>query len=1496
MAGVTPSEQSFKQMWDEAEERFVKITKKPLRSSPKKSLNDVIQDLENRYNESGPADDERNKPRAKELVENVLNCIKLLGGIAAQGASIVFGPANLCYSAVSFLIDIPSQVSSLYDGLADLFQRIFTFLKTFQIYQRIEDFAEVDLELKQTTHKLMISFVTICALSIKVLGPSKLRKAKIAAKLILFGDDSGVGAELSKFKKLVEANSQISDAVTLEVVLESHHDLDSKLKVVHDKLIEASEESGRKLMLIATGLDALVKAENERKLEKAHQDQVDALLKKLSIKMETVQACEQMYQNIRAATVRSTGIGWLHTEPEYETWIRIDSKPDSLLLLTGGEKSGKSFLVSTMINQAASQIPESMQTSMRVSIAYYYFPEPDEKPSRETSVKETQLPTTALKSMAVQIAKHNSQYAKEMAALGDKQAGEAWTDLSCNALWQTLQLAAPKKDVTYFLFFDGLDHVEESKAQELLQVLLNDNSPRLRIMASCNPNFVEKTRSKLDSIGRRIPRIAMEWNNWLDIAAYVEYSMKHNNLLQGKEEETVELLDYIKGKVLELSNGNYDTLRRLLDEIKGAISADKSHDEIRAYLDHDAKQTEPLVAQRTIDSLNAALEPHEITQLNELLAWVIYGKAWFKPQHLKGVLVLFYGRTPAKTVEDKLDGVYRKVLRVDSDGNVVVDSEIEKLLTQVPRVRVDKDTVDDTKPLISMTITINRVDVDTVRRFLWDLSEKANFGKSLPFDALVPMAQAQVKPRITANRADGQLTMTRRCMKLLMADPDSRTESLIPYALKYLPRHLQDLRGRVDEDGIDMAERKEIGRSLVSLLFDTGFIEKHWALGEGLETEWLDGDFLCDALPAWLRDSATADGLLYRYRQWVEQAVSSENPGIVALKDITLMVGRQWLCDRKWENIEAMVLWMLSYLSPDKAQVAGVEVDSTEAQEDAGAGDDTQTDEGALVVARLDEEGPKESNQISRAAEWVEKELKVEHKTSLWYERLGQSFLAFSMAEAAKESYQQAQSMPNASWKCGEGLALAFESEGSLQSAVDEMTSVVSQLKSLPQEQNETNIATSLRRLGGWQVQLGHSEEAISAYREVVELDLHDYETCWTFLGLLIRCQRAGEALEILICMIDQRGNESGATRLGELFMSFSSEHLDSLDTIFSVARRDKLFKTLLETVLQAVELARKKEDKSPLAYLLFFYGVAIAHPNYEDRRPEEALRYWEELCRMGFGKWGTWVDTVVSLAARFITAHHFSQALAAHKEGKDSTFHISNIEELIKRVHSAWYYDYNGMEKKVRTFLGSYYARSGQNQQARKVLQNDMRDALLLLSDDDPDNDWQGYIAMAEVSMHAGDDLNALSAWSLLAPKEVNEESAGDATTDRGDTIFSCDGNCGRRWSHADDMYMCKICPDVELDAGCLEKLKTGTLNRYICDASHDWLHVPSWPYDNYRVADKGKVVVGGEMADGRRVGGEKVPVNVWIQGIYEQWGIPKPERDEAEPDPEPKPEESTV
>lgn len=83
---------SLKDIWDDAEDRFQKLTGKVLRVNPPKTLDSVRKEIE-ALQARMPSDDTDLKTRAKETCMNVLNCIKLLGGVAAQGAAIV-SPSN----------------------------------------------------------------------------------------------------------------------------------------------------------------------------------------------------------------------------------------------------------------------------------------------------------------------------------------------------------------------------------------------------------------------------------------------------------------------------------------------------------------------------------------------------------------------------------------------------------------------------------------------------------------------------------------------------------------------------------------------------------------------------------------------------------------------------------------------------------------------------------------------------------------------------------------------------------------------------------------------------------------------------------------------------------------------------------------------------------------------------------------------------------------------------------------------------------------------------------------------------------------------------------------------------------------------------------------------------------------------------------------------------------------------------------------------------------
>ena len=82
--------QPLDNLWKEAMDRFQVLTQKSIKMSPPKTLDDIRKQIESDQVESSDNRQQSDgKKRAKEISLNALTCIKLLGGVAAQGASMV---------------------------------------------------------------------------------------------------------------------------------------------------------------------------------------------------------------------------------------------------------------------------------------------------------------------------------------------------------------------------------------------------------------------------------------------------------------------------------------------------------------------------------------------------------------------------------------------------------------------------------------------------------------------------------------------------------------------------------------------------------------------------------------------------------------------------------------------------------------------------------------------------------------------------------------------------------------------------------------------------------------------------------------------------------------------------------------------------------------------------------------------------------------------------------------------------------------------------------------------------------------------------------------------------------------------------------------------------------------------------------------------------------------------------------------------------------------
>ena len=520
----------------------------------------------------------------------------------------------------------------------------------------------------------------------------------------------------------------------------------------------------------------------------------------------------------------------------------------------------------------------------------------------------------------------------------------------------------------------------------------------------------------------------------------------------------------------------------------------------------------------------------------------------------------------------------------------------------------------------------------------------------------------------------------------------------------------------------------------------------------------------------------------------------------------------------------------------------------------------------------------------------------VKEPDSLWFERLGQTYLESGECDSALNAYQRARNLPGSHWRSIEGTALAYAGKQMLSPAANEMERVLETLRNKDGRtlEEQADFLQNIQRLADWRNDLRQPEIAIILYDEALKIDPDDYSIRRNMLKALISAGQEERARDMLNQMSSQRAKKGNLSQLAEMLRHFVSldERHKYFELVFSTMHRSDIFAIILEAMQRAIEFARGENMTVELATLLLHHGVALAHYGMGEKRIESALDLWEECCIVcsQCAAVGMVMDSH-ELAVRYIGTYHFRQAMTAKQNGQSPNIHVERLERLVNSIH-----DFRSVTTNARSFLGSFYTLSGERQKARELFLNDIRDAFSYLSDDYPENDYQGYYLFADVLMHYGDYLNALSAWSLLGPRErfpqevggpkaaaVNGETLAnrvDSVPKMGDLCNSCDGGCDKQWTFADNMWCCKFCHDVQFDDRCLKLLQEGKLERYICSPDHDWLHVPAWSDKEYGEIGERRVKIGGELVDGKRVGGRVVEVSEWLDILRDEWGIPKPEK----------------
>lgn len=1518
MAIITQQdEESFDDLWRKAILSFGNITGQELVQKRNQSLEDVHQLLKRRL-DTTDSDTGHKAAKVREYATNVLSFVHLLGGIAAQGASIVFGPANLCFNAVDFLFRIPVKISKFYDELGQLFEQIQNFMTQFKIYKRVEQFTHIDIELKESTHKLMICFIDICALSIETLSGSRLKRFKNLTKIALFDDDSGVNAKLEDFKRLVELHSNISDAITLEHVLKSENEITSSMQAVFQRLSEASEESGKRLdersqeiqnelksthddvRAVKTGQDVLIQAVNERTTAKDLDDQMEQITKNLGVSLSTAFKTKDDLEQLRRDSLEGTG-SWLDHVDLYADWINLASEANPVLLLSGPTGCGKSYLVSAILEQLKDAPQKS---SMRASIACYCFGNTEKSPLSLPN-KDTKPSIVALKYMAVQLAKSNKLYAKNL-LVNLKAKDPAFSrGMTANELFAFLfspNTMRDSTDMSYILLFESLDQLSTEEARQIFNATNTLTwSKGIRIAFTGKTDTFLDCCQSLDKDLDSFPSINITDNNESDIKRYIDFKIQKSKAFRSKEADVLDIVSAIREKVPSLAEGNFSKVDILLGRLEEAVQSGIEAEGCKNLISRETLEKNDGAAQivRLIQKLNDTLTRSEIIQLKEMLMWLVYANGSFTVECMLEILLFRTGLKP-RQLESIVIDKYSQLLQVvseDDDSCIYLKSEkyddVEGAFSKVARPKKADVSETDNDPRITMSININNVKLSKVQRFLWDLSEKVVLDK---FEFTKSFNDELTSTTIVTGPPDAHLLIIGCCFEVLFKDPKDTTKRLAQYALKLLPWHLNALKDCSTGNSLEPSEETQIVRNLVDVLHNPSYIEQHLSL-EFIECWffWLLDDYGLPAMEWWLRHSQATANLSRPELKWLKEVNDGRRASI--LQRIAAMIARQWLRETKFPAPSAYH-WITRFLnkneevhketSPGEEKLLHDSKKSLESKNESLHGDEDVVSKASLP--------PLEA--IQRAAAWAEKQLSMpEDKDALWFGRLGETYAAFEETERAKQALSRAKTLPNTSYHVSESLARIHATEKNKPAAIEELDVAIVNLKEKVKVNDDakSDLRNNLILSARWQNDLGDVTSAVARLREAIELDPDHYKGKYELLRVFVDVGKQSEALQILQELSTKHEKNSNLTQFGSMLLEFCSwdEPFAYFDTVFRATKDHPMFQVTLETIESTLSFA--KVGKSSAAVdLLVSQGMALTRQNTEHKQTESALQHWRDCLKLGCGIWQK-LDSVL-LAAECIFNHHYSASRFLSTDDPEFKVHEVAIEKALRDSNEAFYGASQGFAP-----LARFNYRAGRAGKARELLLDEFKSGLDWLADDDVENDWLGYGTVGSILLHSGDDLNALSAFSLRGPPERHSKTQSHTPTNsdedpqptaqqtkkRSAVAYECSGQCNNPITYDDGVWACKVCDVARFDDACLKNFQNGTLTRFVrCSRDHEWLWIPSWEAE-FAKTGRNRVRTGGEIKEnGEWIGGEIVPVEQWLDGVREAWGIEKPTRQLVESD----------
>ncbi|KAF4475916.1 hypothetical protein CGGC5_v002661 [Colletotrichum fructicola Nara gc5] len=313
-----------------------------------------------------------------------------------------------------------------------------------------------------------------------------------------------------------------------------------------------------------------------------------------------------------------------------------------------------------------------------------------------------------------------------------------------------------------------------------------------------------------------------------------------------------------------------------------------------------------------INDLERSLTAEQISELNELLKWVVYSNVSLTVDELEAAMALGSGIESVPWLESAIKTNYSAILKLEDD-NVCVQDEVEEFLRKGAVALGLPDTVKDHSS-ISMTISIKSASREQCGHFFWALADRAfrnqfqfNFeGDS--FNTFHALGQ-----HISVDEFEANHFIVTRAFEYFRKDPVEETKAIDIYLLNWLPYHLDRLRVLEDDRKGELSseQKSEIGLNLQNMFQDDRVLQNHKRTFQ--KGYWTSEEIKDVRL--WLDDPAVVRRM---DRKWRADVKTAPSPLRGYFKPIAIAVLEGLLRDRSWEVTNACT-WLRQFIALDNA-------------------------------------------------------------------------------------------------------------------------------------------------------------------------------------------------------------------------------------------------------------------------------------------------------------------------------------------------------------------------------------------------------------------------------------------------------------------------------------------------------------------------------------------------------------------------------------------------